>query len=233
MEPLSGDEARATSRRIIEAADSARRELARDLHDGAQQQLVVCVTQLQRAAHKWSTDPARAKELLDDGVAAAQAALTGLRELAAGIHPPLLVHRGLGAAVEELASGQPLPVAQDLTDARFPPPFEASVYFLVCEALSNVVKHADASRAFVRISVDGGRLTVEVTDDGVGGARATTDGVGLLGLAERVAALDGKFTVTSDAHSGTSVIAEMPVPEPDASEPVQTARGHPSAASSR
>jgi signal transduction histidine kinase len=199
-------------RRLIEAADSARREVARDLHDGAQQQLVVCLAQLQRAQHKWATDPERAKELLDDGLAGAQSALLALRELAAGMHPPILIHKGLGAAIEDLAARQGIPVALDLGDERLPAPCEASLYFFVSEALTNVAKHAHASSARIRIGVDGDRLIVVVSDDGVGGAGATSQGTGLPGLDDRVAALDGTLTIASDAGLGTTLSAEMPVP---------------------
>ena len=200
-------------RHLIEADDAARRQLARDLHDGAQQQLIICLTQLQRAQHKWSDDPARAKELLDAGLGAAEYTLASLRELAGGIHPAILTNRGLGAAVEELAVRQPLSVELEATDARFAAPLEASVYFFVSEALSNVVKHADASRASIRIVVDGGRLTVEVRDDGVGGARATGQGTGLPGLADRVAAFDGDLTLSSRPGTGTTLRAAIPLGE--------------------
>lgn len=212
MEPLTGAQARATSRRIIEAADAARHEVARDLHDGAQQRLIVCLTQLQRAQHKWSTDPDRAKQLVDEGVSAIASALVSLRELAAGIHPPLLTHRGLAAAIDELASRQSLPVALDVTGERFPLAFEASVFFFISEALSNVTKHATASAASIRIHVDGDRVTVEVIDNGVGGARATSEGTGLPGLVDRVAALGGTLNIASDSGNGTRLSAEMPVP---------------------
>ena len=200
-------------RHLIEADDAARRQLARDLHDGAQQQLIICLTQLQRAQHKWSDDPARAKELLDAGLRAAEYTLASLRELAGGIHPTILTNRGLGAAVEELAVRQPLPVATEITDTRFAAPLEASVYFLVSEALTNVVKHAHASRATVHIGVERGRLTVEVRDDGVGGAKATIEGSGLPGLVDRVAAFEGQLTVRSGSGDGTTLRAEIPLDE--------------------
>jgi signal transduction histidine kinase len=199
-------------RRIIEAADTARQAVARDLHDGAQQQLIICLTQLQRAQHKWSADPDRAKELLDDGVRTAESSLHALRELVAGIHPAILVHKGLAAAVQDMAARQPQPVAVDLTDQRFPAPAEASLYFFVSEALSNVAKHAQASHASIRLSVEADRLILAVTDDGVGGARPTTHGTGLPGLADRIAALDGTLAVRSESRGGTSLRADMPVP---------------------
>jgi signal transduction histidine kinase len=200
------------TRRIIEAADAARRELARDVHDGAQQQLIVCLTELQRAQHTWADEPDRAKALLDCGVRTAESSLHLLRELVAGIHPALLTHRGLGAAVEDMAARQPLPVAVEMTGQRFPAPVEASLFFFVAEALSNVVKHAQASRASVRITVDRDQLTVTVIDDGVGGARPADRGSGLPGLADRIAALNGSLSVTSERSAGTTLRAEVPVP---------------------
>jgi PAS domain S-box-containing protein len=172
-------EARAAQRRTIEAADAARRQVTRDLHDGAQQQFVNVVINLQLAQQKWTSEPERARELLD---AAAQQAKTGideLRELSAGIHPTLAI--------------------------------EASAYFFVSEALTNVVKHAQATRASVRIAATGDRLMVEVSDDGVGGANPHTPGHGLAGLADRMAALDGALSVQSGAGIGTTLRAEIPL----------------------
>jgi signal transduction histidine kinase len=200
------------TRKIIEAADEARRELARDIHDGAQQQLIICLSELQRAQFWWAGEPGRAKELLDRGVRTAESSVHSLRELVAGIHPALLTHRGLGAAVEDMAARQPLPVAVEMTDQRFPAPVETSLFFFVSEALSNIVKHAQASRASVLIAVDRDRLTVTVTDDGVGGAGPTDGGSGLAGLADRIAALNGTLSVTSEPGAGTSLRAEVPVP---------------------
>jgi signal transduction histidine kinase len=175
--------------------------------------MIVCLTQLQRAQQKWSSDPGRAKELLDDGVTAVQAALLGLRELAVGIHPPLLTHKGLAAAVRDLASRQLLPVTVDVPSERLPASYEASAYFFVSEALSNMVKHARASRGSVSIGIDGDRVTIEVADNGVGGARVTDEGTGLTGLADRMAALNGTLAITSNGGTGTRLSAEMPVPE--------------------
>jgi PAS domain S-box-containing protein len=205
-------EARAAQRRTIEAADAARRQVTRDLHDGAQQQFVNVVINLQLAQQKWTSEPERARELLD---AAAQQAKTGideLRELSAGIHPTLLTTRGLLAAVEALADRLPIPVDPlEISAERFPPAIEASAYFFVSEALTNVVKHAQATRASVRIAATGDRLMVEVSDDGVGGANPHTPGHGLAGLADRMAALDGALSVQSGAGIGTTLRAEIPL----------------------
>ena len=200
-------------RRIIEAADAARARLERDLHDGAQQQLVNLALRLRIARAKLPGEPDAAARLLDDAIELTAAATTELRELAAGIHPAILTHRGLGPAVERLASRIPVKVAvRETPEGRLPAPVEASVYFVVSEALTNVAKHADASSAAVRISAGDRVLTVEVADDGAGGADMR-GGTGLSGLADRVAALDGELTVTSVPGAGTTVHAEIPLPD--------------------
>ena len=206
------DELRAARRRIIEAADSARARLERDLHDGAQQQLVNLALRLRIARGKLPAEPEQAARLLDDALELTAAATTELRELAAGIHPAILTHRGVGPAVERLASRVAVDVnVLETPDERLPAPVEASVYFVVSEALTNVAKHADASAASVRISASSGVLAVEVSDDGAGGADMR-EGTGLSGLADRVAALDGELTVTSPPGAGTTVYAEIPLP---------------------
>jgi signal transduction histidine kinase len=207
-------ELRDARRRIFDAGDTARRRLGRDLHDGAQQQLITAVIDLQRAQRLWSSDPDRAKALLDTGLERAESGLQALRSLALGIHPPILTHKGLGAAVESLAGRMPIPVTLELTTERLPAPLEASVYFFVSEALSNVVKHAKASNAAVRITISDSRLLVDTSDDGVGGAATNAEGSGLWGLADRVEALGGDFNVTSSAQTGTTVHADIPMPVP-------------------
>jgi signal transduction histidine kinase len=198
-------------RRVIEAADGARRALARDLHDGAQQQFVTALMSLRLAQRKWDSDPVRAKELLDAALESADAALCTLRDLVAGIHPPILAHLGLAAAVEASAARVPIPVSIDVTPERLSDPIEASVYFFVVEALTNVMKHAGASRAGVRIAIDADQLSVEVSDDGVGGAAPRGDSTGLEGLADRVGALDGVLDVASPAGGGTTLVAQIPL----------------------
>ena len=204
-------ELRGARRRIIEAADAARARLERDLHDGAQQQLVNLALRLRIARGALPSDPEEAARLLDDAIELAAAATSELRELAAGIHPAILTHRGLGPAVTRLASRMPLPVRLlETPEERFPDTVEASVYFVVSEALTNVVKHAGATAATVRISAAEGSLTVEVSDDGAGGADVRA-GTGLAGLIDRVAALDGDLTVTSEPSAGTTVHAVIPL----------------------
>jgi PAS domain S-box-containing protein len=211
-------EARAAQRRTIEAADAARRQVTRDLHDGAQQQFVNVVINLQLAQQKWTSEPDRARELLDAATQQAKVGIDELRELAAGIHPSLLTTRGLLAAVEALADRLPIPVEPlDIPTDRYSPAIEASVYFLVSEALTNVVKHARATSAGVRIAAASGRLMVEVSDDGAGGAELHTPGHGLAGLADRVAALDGTLSLQSEPAAGTTLRAEVPLPESDVS----------------
>jgi PAS domain S-box-containing protein len=205
------DELRLARRRIIEAADAARAKLERDLHDGAQQQLVNLALRLRIARGKLPDDPETAATLLDDALELAATATSELRELAAGIHPAILTHRGLGPAIERLAKRMPLPVTVvEAPDQRLPGPVEASVYFVVSEALTNVAKHAHATRATVRLHTNDHTLIVDVADDGVGGAD-TTGGTGLSGLSDRIAALEGELSVTSPVSGGTTVHAEIPL----------------------
>jgi PAS domain S-box-containing protein len=205
------EELRVARRRIIEAADAARAQLERDLHDGAQQQFVSALLQLQLAERKGATDPDGARALRAQAIELATTGINELRRLAAGIHPAILTDRGLGPAVEALASRLPLEVSVTSSlSVRLPAPVEASVYFFVSEALTNVVKHAEAGSATVSIAAANGDLNVEVGDDGVGGARAG-GGSGLRGLGDRVAALDGTLDVESPPGAGTRLRATIPL----------------------
>jgi PAS domain S-box-containing protein len=205
-------ELQAARRRIIEAADAARERLTRDLHDGAQQQFVSAVLTLRLAERKTETDPEGAARLRGTALEQAQQGIADLRELAAGIHPGILTDRGLGPAVEALASRLPVPVTVDAAlGERLPSPVEASVYFFVSEALTNAAKHAEAGEVRVAIAAADGHLTVDVADDGVGGAAGTAAGTGLAGLADRVAALDGELTITSPPGGGTRLHAVIPL----------------------
>jgi signal transduction histidine kinase len=202
----------AARRRAIEAGDAARRRLTRDLHDGAQQDLVNVLINLQLAQEKWADDPPAARELLDRAAAEARGSIDELRDLAAGIHPEILTNRGVAAAIEGLTERLPLPVkTRGLPEQRLPEEIEASIYFFVCEALTNVVKHARASSARVEASLEDERLTVEISDDGVGGAQAIAAGSGLVGLGDRIAALDGTLTITSEPGDGTTLRAVVPL----------------------
>jgi PAS domain S-box-containing protein len=203
----------AARRRIIEAADAAREQVTRDLHDGAQQQFVSALLNLQVAERK-DDEPAVAARLRTAAVQQTRQGIAELRDLAAGLHPAVLTDRGLAAAVHALATGLPLPVAVSVRlDDRLPPPLEASLYFFVSEALANVVKHARASHAHVRLAAERELLVVEVGDDGVGGATGDGDGggSGLAGLADRIAALDGRLEIASPAGGGTTLRAEVPL----------------------
>jgi signal transduction histidine kinase len=207
------DELRESRARIVQAGDAARRKLERDLHDGAQQRLVGLALDLRLAREKLDDDPAAAAEMLDEASAELARATEELRELARGIHPAVLSDRGLEAAVESLAKRAPLPVELDASvDERLPEPVEAAAYFVVAEALTNVVRHAGADRAKIAIRRDDGRVRVEVSDDGAGGADST--GSGLRGLADRVAALDGRLVVEDPSSGGTIVSAEIPLTRP-------------------
>jgi signal transduction histidine kinase len=199
----------ASRARVVATADDTRRRIERDLHDGAQQSLVhtVIALKLARRAARGERDPAA--ELLDEALGHAERANTELRDLAHGILPATL-SRGLDAAIETLVSRVRLPVSVDVTAERLAPELEATAYFVVAEALTNTVKHARAGHAEVFAAVEDGVLRVEVRDDGVGGAQI--DGrSGLLGLYDRVAALNGELRVDSAPGSGTTVAASIPV----------------------
>jgi PAS domain S-box-containing protein len=207
------EELRGARRRMIEAADAARAQLTRDLHDGAQQQFVSALLTFQLAERRSAAEPDTAARLRREAMDQSRAGIAQLRDLAAGIHPGILTDRGLGAAVDALASRLPIPASVDDTlDRRMPTPVEASLYFFVSEALTNVVKHAAAAHLRVRIAADADRLTVEVSDDGIGGAEPTAGGTGLTGLADRIAALDGQLRITSPPGRGTTLHAEIPLP---------------------
>ena len=203
-------ELRASRSRIVAAGDEERRRLERNLHDGAQQRLVALSVALRLAQAKVESDPAGASELLASASDELAQALEELRELARGIHPAVLTDRGLSAALEGLAARTPMPVELTTLDERLPEPIEAAAYYVVAEALTNVVKHADASAVKVRLAAIDGKVVIEVRDDGVGAADPG-GGSGLRGLADRLAALDGELRVESPPSGGTRVIAEIPV----------------------
>jgi PAS domain S-box-containing protein len=204
---LHAEEVRTSRSRIVAAADDARRRLERNLHDGAQQRLVALLLSL-RAAKK-SAD-GELERLLDGLIDELSGALQDLRELARGIHPVALTKRGLGAAIRIVADRAPLTVELELPAERYPEPVEATAYYVVAEALTNVAKYAQASKATVRVAAVGDDLYIDVEDDGVGGADAS-GGTGLRGLADRLAALDGRFAVESTPGAGTRVHAEIPL----------------------
>jgi signal transduction histidine kinase len=196
--------------RIVTAADEERRRIERDIHDGAQQRLVALALELRSTQRRMGTqvDP-EVERLLVSASEELQTAVEELRELAHGIHPGILVQGGLATALETLASRSPLPVTVEATEDRLSPEVEGAAYFVASEALANVIKHAQASRAAIRTRRSDGTLLVEVEDDGVGGA-APQNGSGLRGLADRVEALGGRLTVESAPGAGTRVVGEIP-----------------------
>jgi signal transduction histidine kinase len=193
----------------VSQQDADLRRIERDLHDGAQARLVALGMSIGMAEQKLASDPEEAQKLLAEARLGAQEALEELRDLARGIHPPVLADRGLEAAVAALADRTPLRVnvAVDV-DQRPTPPVESAAYFVVAEALANAGKHAVADQVDIAIRRDGGALVVEVVDDGHGGADPA--GNGLAGLARRVEALDGTLEVTSPAGGPTTLRAVMP-----------------------
>jgi signal transduction histidine kinase len=194
---------------VIDAAEAERRRIERDLHDGAQQRLVSLAMELGRAKAKFGSDPDAAAAIVGMAHEQAKEALAELRNLVRGVHPPVLTDRGLDPALSGLAALSPVPVTvrADLQD-RLPAPVEAIAYFVVAEALTNIAKHAGASHADVTVSQHGGQLTVEVTDDGIGGADPA--GEGLSGLAARVAGVDGHMRVISPPGGPTSIQVVLP-----------------------
>ena len=200
------DEVHASRARIVEAGDAERQRIERDLHDGAQQRLVALAVRLQTAR----ATTAGSSELLDQATAELQAAVAEVRDIARGLHPPILTERGLAAALEALAERAATPIHLDVPDDRYPPSVEAAAYFVAAEALTNVDRYAAATVASVHVSADEHRLRIEITDDGVGGADPAK-GSGLAGLVDRVAAVGGKLTVTSLPGGGTTVHASIPL----------------------
>jgi signal transduction histidine kinase len=193
---------------MVAAADAERRRIERDLHDGAQQRLVALAMTLGRA--KAAEDPDSARELLDEAHRESKEALAELRNLARGIHPAVLTDRGLDAAVSALAARCPVPVAVevDLDGRRAAPAVEAIAYFVVAEALTNLAKHSGATRARLEVRIAGGELSIEVSDNGRGGANV--NGSGLRGLRDRVQAVDGILMVVSPPGEGTTLRVELP-----------------------
>jgi signal transduction histidine kinase len=200
--------------RIVEATDAERRRLERDLHDGAQQRLVSLSLALRLARSRLGADasPAAVADL-ESAAAELRTALIELRELARGIHPAILTEAGLGPAIETLADRSTVStIVRKLPDRRLPPAVEATAYFVVSEALVNVAKYASATTATVSAECLADSLRVEVADDGVGGAEAS-QGSGLRGLRDRVAALGGRLSVDSPRGGGTLLVAEIPLGE--------------------
>jgi PAS domain S-box-containing protein len=202
-------ELRESRARLVHASDVARRRIERDLHDGAQQQLISVAMTLEAASRSLAADPEATRELLGEAATELRTAIAELRELARGIHPAVLSEGGLGPALRGLATRSALPATIDaVPDGRFPPVVEAAAYFVVAEGMTNAARHAGEARVVVAVHEREGALVVEVSDDGRGGASA--EGGGLRGLSDRVAALGGSLAVEDAAPSGTVLRAVIP-----------------------
>jgi signal transduction histidine kinase len=201
---------RESQARSVDIAIADRRQIERDLHDGAQQRLLSLGMDLGMALEKFETDPNAARTLVGDAHAELQRAIAELRNLARGIHPAVLTDRGLDAALSALAARSPIPVRLDVRLRERPPAsVEATAYFIVAEALANAAKHAHAQAVDVRVQLVGDKLRIEVADDGVGGA-AERPGGGLAGLADRASSVEGSLRITSPTGGPTIVAAELP-----------------------
>jgi signal transduction histidine kinase len=204
------DTLRQTQARSVDIAMADRRQIERDLHDGAQQRLLSLGMELGMALEKFETDPDAARALVGDAHQELQRAIAELRNLARGIHPAVLTDRGLDAALSSLAARSPIPVRLEVELRERPPAsVEATAYFIVAEALANAAKHARARAIDVRVRLIGDKLHVEVADDGVGGAEERPGG-GIAGLADRASSVEGSLSITSPAGGPTIVAAELP-----------------------
>jgi len=197
--------------RVVDAAEAERRRIERDLHDGAQQRLVALAMELGRAKARFDDDPEGARLLVDQAHSQAKEALSELRNLVRGVHPPVLTERGLDAALSGVAALCPVPVDVHVdVPVRPRASVEAVAYFVVAEALTNVAKHSRAHHAKVVVEGHGypGTLNVMISDDGIGGA--TVNSPGLSGLADRVSGVDGRLSVESPTGGPTIIAAELP-----------------------
>jgi PAS domain S-box-containing protein len=197
-------------RRLVSAGDEERQRLERNLHDGAQQRLVALALTLRLARAKIRNAPEGAESLVDEASQQLEQALDELRELARGLHPAILTARGLAHALPALAGGVPVPVEIEVGEERYDPALEATVYFITAEALTNVVKHANAEGARIVVSRGDSTLRLEITDDGCGGADPAS-GTGILGLHDRASAIGGQLAVISSPGRGTVVTATLPL----------------------
>jgi PAS domain S-box-containing protein len=204
-------ELKAARARIIAAQDTTRRQIERDLHDGAQQRLVTLALTLRTIKTKLRADPESASSLLDEAIEHLSQATAELRELARGIHPAVLTDKGLPAAVEGLASRAPVPGDVDCSlSERLPAPVEVAAYYVVAEALTNVARYARATNATIRLARQDGHALVEVADDGIGGVNPEA-GSGIRGLTDRIDALDGSLDVFSQPGIGTRLQVSIPL----------------------
>jgi signal transduction histidine kinase len=206
----SRDQLTASRARLVTAGDEARRQVVRDLHDGAQQGLVHTIVALKLAQRALRRQDGQVETIMAEALGHAEKSNEELRELAHGILPTVLTRGGLPGALRALTSRLQLPVDLDVAADRVQTDVEASAYFMVAEALTNVAKHAHAERAAVRTAVADGALRVEVADDGIGGADPS--GHGLVGMADRVTALGGRLEIDSPPAGGTRIAASFPLP---------------------
>jgi signal transduction histidine kinase len=209
------DQLKASRLRIVEAGDEERQRLERNLHDGAQQRLTAALIPMRSLASRLGEAP-DLRRLADGAIEELEGAIEDLRELARGLHPPLLAREGLGAALRAGAVRAALPVELDLDlPRRLPPALEAAAYYVAAEAVTNAVKHAQASGVWLQVTEADGALTVDVRDDGIGGACIDCDvnSTGLGGLKDRVEALEGVLEVDSPEGEGTRLTATFPVRE--------------------
>jgi len=211
---LSEMAAQAAQRRIVEAGDHARRRIERNLHDGVQQRLVSLALRARRSERRLPAEQQPVKALLSETVEELNAITEEVREIAQGIHPAILTQGGLAPALRSLARGCSIPVkVRAVDESRMPEPVETAAYYVVAEALANVVKHAEASRAWVETARQDSCVLVRIRDDGVGGADPSS-GSGLTGLRDRVEALGGSLAVRSPLMEGTEIDVTLPVAVP-------------------
>ncbi|HXV57717.1 MAG TPA: histidine kinase [Gaiellaceae bacterium] len=209
---LPPDRIRASRARIVQAADAERKRLARNLHDGAQQRLASLSLLLRLARANVAVDPDHAERLLGDAAVELDAALRELRELARGLHPAILGDHGLRRALELLVERAPFPVRVDAPAHRLPEQVETAAYYIASEGLANASKHAEPQSAAVVVAREEDSVSVEVRDDGKGGADPA--GSGLVGLRDRAEALGGHLTVESPPGEGTTLRAVLPLADP-------------------
>jgi signal transduction histidine kinase len=211
---MQARELHASRARIVNAEETGRRRLERDIHDGVQQELVALLAKIRRARNQLGRDPVAIGVLLEELQEETKLALKDLRDFAQGIHPTVLSDRGLAEAIEDRVSRMPasvsLEVAEHVRNARFNQAVEGAAYFTICEGLANAMKHASAGRLVVRLDSDGNDLVVEVTDDGAGFEMRGVTRSGLSGLEDRIEALGGRFNVTSAPGRGTQLHATLP-----------------------
>jgi signal transduction histidine kinase len=207
------DDLRAAQKRLVAAQDEERRKLERNIHDGAQQQLVALQVRLRLAGQLVDRNPAQASAMITDLQGEAASALDDLRDLARGIYPPLLADQGLAAALDAQARRAPLPVTVDADGVeRLPRAIEAAVYFSALEALQNAAKYAGADRAWVTLERDGDIFRFAVGDDGRGFDPSVDGyGTGLQGITDRLGALDGSIAIESAPGKGTVVRGVIPI----------------------